>query len=83
MKILLAFLGLLLSASAIADDYQSIVQRAFETIHQDFDKDWSFTETATGDDVVTVGRYEAPSPAGRRTVDTALVRRSLTDGRRD
>ena len=79
MKILLAFLGLLLGASAIADDYQSIVQRAFETIHQDFDEDWSFTETVTEDDVVTVGRYDALGAAGQRWTLLSFDGRSPTD----
>ena len=79
MKIFLTTLGLLLSASAIADDYQSIVQRAFEAIHQDFDEDWSFTETATEDDVVTVGRYNVMSPAGERWTLISFDGRSPTD----
>ena len=78
MKILLAFLGLLLGASAIADDYQSIVQRAFETIHQDFDEDWSFTETATEDDIVTVARYDALGAAGQRWTLLSFDGRSPT-----
>ena len=63
MKVLLSILGLLLSASAIANDYQSIVRNAFEAIHLNFDGDWSFTESATTDDGVTVGRYDVLSPA--------------------
>ncbi len=79
MRILLTVIGLLLSASAFADDYHSIVQRAFETIHQDFDEDWSFTETATGDGVVTVGRYNARRPAGERWTLMTIDGRSPTD----
>ena len=79
MKILLPVLALLLSASATADDYQSIVQRASETIHQDFDEDWSFTETASGDDVVTVGRYNALNPAGERWTLMTIDGRPPTD----
>ena len=79
MKVLLSILGLLLTASAVAGDYQRIVRNAFEAIHQNFDEDWSFTESATTDDGVTVGRYDVLSPAGERWTLVSFDGRLPTD----
>ena len=58
MKNILLLIGLLLPAFAIANDYEDIVQQAFESIDRDFDERWAFTETSTRDDVVWISRYD-------------------------
>ena len=58
MKNILLLIGLLLPAIAIANDYEDIVQQAFESIDRDFDERWAFTETSTRDDVVWISRYD-------------------------
>ena len=66
MKKILLLIGLLLPAFATANDYEDIVQRAFESIDREFDKDWAFTETSTSEDVVTIGRYDPRLPEHER-----------------
>ena len=66
MKNILLLIGLLLPAFAIANDYEDIVQRAFESIDRNFDESWAFTETSTKDDVVWISRYDPSLPQGDR-----------------
>jgi len=66
MKKILLLIGLLLPAFAIANEFEDIVQRAFESIDKDFDERWAFTETSTRDDVVRIGRYDPRLPEDGR-----------------
>lgn len=66
MKKILLMIGLLLPTFAIANDFEDIVQRAFESIDRDFDESWAFTETSTKDDVVRIGRYDPRLPEDDR-----------------
>ena len=66
MKKILLLIGLLFPAVAFANNYDDIVQRAFESIDRDFDERWAFTETSTKEDVVTIGRYDPRLPENER-----------------
>jgi hypothetical protein len=66
MKKILLLIGLLLPAFAIANEFEDIVQRAFESIDREFEEDWAYTETSTEEDVVTVGRYDPRLPENER-----------------
>jgi hypothetical protein len=66
MKNILLLIWLLLPGFAIANDYEDIVQRAFETIDRDFDERWAFTETSTKNDVVWISRYDPRLPEDDR-----------------
>jgi len=66
MKKILLLIGLLFPAFATANDYEDIVQRAFESIDREFKEDWAFTETSTKDDVVLIGHYDPRRPENDR-----------------
>ena len=66
MKILLCFFALCLACSATANEYDELVQSAFDAIHSDYYEDWAFTETSLEDDIEFVARFDPRRLPGER-----------------
>jgi len=66
MKILLSMLGVLALSPTLAEEHESIVERAFEALDNDFQESWAYTETSTQEDVVYVANYDPRLPDNER-----------------
>ena len=66
MKKLLLIAGLLSAGPAFANDYEAIVQRAVESISDDYYRQWAFTESGVVDDLRYVARFDPRLPEGER-----------------
>ena len=70
---------LLLTAPAIAEDYNEIVDRAIANISHDFHQQWAFTESTLEDGVTHVGRYDPGLPEAERWTLISVDDREPTD----
>jgi hypothetical protein len=50
----------------LQEDYETLFERAIESIAWDFAAEWAFTETESGSDGDFVGRYDPRNPRGER-----------------
>ena len=58
MKRIIIWLSLSLVSTMSVADHKALVQSALESIADDIDESWAFTETTTEDDVQFVGRFD-------------------------
>ena len=79
MKKAISLILLAAAPLAAAGEYDDIVNRAFDALDQDFQRDWAFTESTEEEGVTYVGRFDPSRPRRERWTLLSVDGRDPTD----